>query len=162
MTTNADELTGRRAEPLAAHDICDRNDIDALLRRFYGRVLFDEMLAEPFRDIRVLGLESHLPVMCDFWETVLFGTKSYRNSVFRVHQKVDHRTPLSEKHFLRWLTMWITAVDELYAGPAAERAKVQAGRIAYAMKRRLGGEAGAAPLGAFADFVARATAADSH
>ena len=51
-------------------DLADRADVEVLLRRFYGRVFDDDTLAEPFADLRVKGLDSHLRVMCDFWETV--------------------------------------------------------------------------------------------
>ncbi len=40
---------------------------------------------------------------------------------------------------MRWLTLWTETVDELYQGPHAERAKLQAGRIAKSMHRRLAG-----------------------
>jgi hemoglobin len=50
----------------ARGDLADRGDVEALLRRFYGQVLVDEILAEPVAEIRLTGLESHLPVMCDF------------------------------------------------------------------------------------------------
>jgi len=46
---------------------------------------------------------------------------------------------LSGRHFIRWLTTWNNTVDEMYCGPIAERAKVQAARIAWAMHRRLTG-----------------------
>ena len=53
-------------------DLANRGDIEALLRCFYGQVLVGDILAEPFAEIRLHSLESHLPVMCDFWQTVLF------------------------------------------------------------------------------------------
>lgn len=53
-------------------DLRDRADVEALLRRFYGRALDDEVLAEPFARLRATGLDDHVPTMCDFWETVLF------------------------------------------------------------------------------------------
>jgi hemoglobin len=37
------------------------------------------------------------------------------------------------------LAVWHDTVDEMYAGPAAERAKIQAARIARSMHRRLRG-----------------------
>jgi hemoglobin len=46
---------------------------------------------------------------------------------------------LSLNHFARWLTLWNVTVDEMYRGPVAQRAKVQAGRIAKSMHRRLRG-----------------------
>jgi hemoglobin len=58
-----------------------------------------------------------------------------RVSALSVHQ----RTSLSAQHFGRWLTVWRDTVDQMYRGPAAERAKLQAGRIAWAMHRRLTG-----------------------
>ncbi len=38
---------------------------------------------------------------------------------------------------MRWLGLWNEAVDELYCGPVAEHAKLQAARIAWSMHRRL-------------------------
>lgn len=121
-------------------DLTTRADVEALLRRFYGRVLVDEVLAAPFSEVReVTGLDSHIPVMCDFWETVLFRAGRYRGSALHAHRHVHHRTPLSGRHFVRWLTTWNSTVDEMFTGPIAEHAKTQAARIAWAMHRRLTG-----------------------
>ena len=120
-------------------DLTSRDDVEVLLRRFYGRVFADDVLAQPFSELRAQGLESHLPVMCDFWETVLFRARLYRGSALVVHRQLDVRHPLHAKHFARWLGLWETTVDEMYNGPTAVRAKVQAGRIARAMHRRLRG-----------------------
>lgn len=123
-------------------DLADRTDVELLLRRFYGRVLVDDVLAEPFTDVRVARLDAHIPTMCDFWETVLFRAGRYRGSALHAHRHVHHRTPLSGRHFVRWLTTWTTTVDEMYCGPVAEHAKIQAARIAWAMHHRLtGGDA---------------------
>ncbi|NMN99088.1 group III truncated hemoglobin [Antrihabitans stalactiti] len=120
-------------------DIADRNDVEALLRAFYERALTDELLREPFTPIRATGLDAHLPVMCDFWETVLFGSRRYDGSVFRVHTRLHERHVLTAAHFLRWLSLWTDTVDELHTGPIAQRAKLQATRMAWAMNRRLTG-----------------------
>ncbi|MGD1254429.1 group III truncated hemoglobin [Mycobacterium seoulense] len=120
-------------------DLVDRADVEALLRRFYGRALADEVLAEPFSELRAVGLDSHIPTMCDFWETVLFRAGRYRGSALQAHRDIHRRTPLSNRHFLRWLTIWHDTVDEMYCGAAADRAKIQAARIAWAMHRRLTG-----------------------
>lgn len=120
-------------------DLTNRDDVEVLLRRFYGRVFTDDVLAEPFSELRAQGLESHLPVMCDFWETVLFRAGLYHRNALVVHRRLDMRHPLYAKHFARWLALWEATVDDMYDGPAADRAKVQAGRIARAMHRRLRG-----------------------
>lgn len=121
-------------------DLADRGDVEALLRRFYGQVLVDEILAEAFGEIRITGLESHLPVMCDFWQTVLFRAGLYGGSAVRAHQPVYDRHMLTARHFLRWLDLWNHTVDQMFRGPVAERAKIQAARIARAMHRRLTGD----------------------
>lgn len=123
----------------AGADLIDRADVEALLRRFYGRALDDGVLAEPFAELRAHGLETHVPTMCDFWETVLFHAGLYRGSALQAHRDIHRRAPLSDRHFRRWLSLWHNTVDEMYSGPAADRAKVQAGRIAWAMHRRLTG-----------------------
>lgn len=128
----------------ARADIATRADIEALLRRFYGRALVDDLLAEPFTEVAEQGLDSHLPVMCDFWETVLFGAGLYRGSALRVHERVRARHPFGAEHFDRWLELWCEAVDEMYAGPRADRAKAQGTGIATAMNRRLSGLGSAA------------------
>lgn len=120
-------------------DLTDRADVEKLLRRFYGAALHDEVLDAPFAGLRATGLDGHIPVMCDFWETVLFRAGLYQGSALTVHRTLNQRTPLSANHFVRWLTLWREAVDELYHGPVAEHAKVQAGRIAWSMNRRLNG-----------------------
>ncbi|MGH3959953.1 group III truncated hemoglobin [Mycobacterium sp.] len=121
-------------------DLAGRADVEALLRRFYGRVLVDDILAEPFTEVReVSGLDSHIPVMADFWETMLFRAGLYRGRVLDAHRRVHGRTTLSSRHFVRWLTTWIDTVDEMYRGPVAEHAKVQAARVAWSMHRALTG-----------------------
>jgi hemoglobin len=128
---------------LATRDLTNREDVEVLLRRFYGRVFEDDVLAEPFSELRTHGLESHLPVMCDFWETVLFRAGLYRGNALVVHRQLNERHPLCANHFARWLTLWEATVDEIYTGPSATRAKVQAGRIANSLHRRLRGTVGA-------------------
>lgn len=120
-------------------DLVSRADIEALLRRFYGRVMVDDVLAEPFAELRSKGLESHIPVMADFWATVLFRAGLYRGSALHAHRHVNQRTPLGGSHFVRWLTVWNGTIDEMFRGPIAERAKIQGARIAWAMHRRLTG-----------------------
>jgi len=121
------------------NDLADRADVRLLLERFYSRALEDQILAAPFTELREKGLDSHLPVMCDFWETVLFRAGLYHGNALVVHRQLDERHPLCANHFMQWLTLWDDTVDEMYCGPAAERAKIQAARIAKSMHRRLRG-----------------------
>ena len=125
-------------------DIADRCDVAALLRDFYGRAFRDELLGPVFVDIALMDLDAHLPVMCDFWETVLFRAGTYRRNALAPHQRLHARADLTPAHFARWLGLWCATVDDRHTGPKAELAKLQGTRIAGAMCRRI---TGAPPAG---------------
>lgn len=78
----------------ASTDLIDRADVEALLRRFYGRALADEVLAAPFSELLAVGLDSHIPTMCDFWETVLFRAGRYRGSAAGAPRHPPADTPV--------------------------------------------------------------------
>jgi len=120
-------------------DIVGRDDIAALLSDFCGRAFRDELLGPVFVDIAHMDLSAHLPVMGDFWQTVLFRTGTYRRNALRPHLRLGARADLTPTHFARWLTLWCTTVDERHTGPKADLAKLQATRIAGAMSHRITG-----------------------
>ncbi len=118
-------------------DIRDRDDIAALVTEFYTRGFADPVLGYIFIDVAEMDLDAHMPVMCDFWETVLFQAGLYRGNAFNVHLTLHQQEPLTPMHFQRWLDIWERTVDDLFAGPRANLAKVQANRIAGGISRRL-------------------------
>lgn len=118
-------------------DIEDRADIERLVRAFYGRALDDPILGFIFTDVAHLDVEAHVPVIANFWETVLLGAQSYRGGAFRPHAELHAKVPLRAGHFERWLWLWRTTVDELFAGPRAEEAKAHANRVGHAFYQRI-------------------------
>jgi len=124
------------ADP-SRHDIRDRADIAHLIDAFYTRAFADSVLGPIFTEIAHMDLEAHMSIMCDFWETVLFQAGKYGRNAFNVHLDLHQREPLTPMHFQRWLDIWEDTVDDLFAGPKAIQAKVQAGRIAGSVSRRL-------------------------
>jgi hemoglobin len=128
--------------PMSRDDIRDRHDIAELITAFYTQVFADDLLGPVFVDIARLDLPAHLPIMCDFWETVLFRAGSYRRNALQVHLDLHMKAHLTADHFARWLELWHATIDARHAGPKAELAKTQATRIAWSMQRRLTGERG--------------------
>lgn len=124
-----------------AADIACRADVEALLRDFYGRAFADDLLGPVFVDVARMDLEMHLPVMADFWMTALFRTGDYHRNAFVAHARLHALAHLTPAHFARWLALWQQAVDDRHVGTKADLAKVQAGRIATSMSRRLTGTA---------------------
>jgi hemoglobin len=122
-----------------ARDIETHGDCERLVRAFYGQALQDPVIGWLFTDVAHLDLEAHVPRITAFWETILLGAGTYRGGAFRPHAALNERAPLKHGHFERWLWLWRATVDELFAGPRAELAKVHAERVAGAFHARLQG-----------------------
>lgn len=139
VTTGPDlglrDVTGEHAAPVG--DITGVADLMVLLSDFYGRAMADEHLGPIFVDVAGMDLDEHLPVICDFWATVLFRTGQYKRNTLHPHLRVNALAPLTPCLFHRWLELWTATIDERFRGPNAEYAKVQAGRIAGSMSRRM-------------------------
>ncbi len=119
------------------NDIQSREDIEILIRNFYDRVLKDEVIGFIFTDISHVNWEKHLPIMYDFWENVVFYTGKYSGDPMNVHRHLNKLFPLKSEHFNRWTLLFNTAVDELFTGENAERAKQRALSIATIMQIKL-------------------------
>ena len=118
-------------------DIESRADCERLVRAFYGRALADPVIGFIFVDVAKLDLEAHVPRITSFWETILLGAQSYGGGAFRPHAMINTKVMLRAGHFERWLYLWRTTVDELFAGQRAELAKSHADRVARAFHARL-------------------------
>ena len=124
-------------------DIENRADVDALMVAFYSKVMTDPMIGFIFTDVAKLDLDHHLPIIGDFWESLLFGTGDYgrhgRNPL-AVHRNLDVLTPLLPEHFERWLLIFDQSVNEAFAGENADFLKMRAKAIARRMLEFLGQE----------------------
>jgi hemoglobin len=78
------------------HDIEKRADIDHLMSVFYERAFADELIGHIFTDVARLDLVTHLPIIGDFWESLLFGTPAYtkhgRNPML-IHGELHSKYP---------------------------------------------------------------------
>jgi hemoglobin len=112
-------------------DIATRADIELLVNEFYEKVLKDDLLAPVFQHI---DLPHHLPVLYNFWSSVLLGDQSYKSNPFQKH--ID--LPITTTHFDRWLLLFTGTVDEYFAGEKAAEAKQRALSIAGIFQHKLG------------------------
>ncbi len=108
-----------------------RANIELLVNTFYEKVKTDELLAPVFARI---DWPAHLPVMYNFWASMLLGDQSYQGSPFQKHIGL----PISSHHFDRWLYLFIQTVDEHFVGPTAEEVKSRAKQIASVFQFKLG------------------------
>jgi len=119
------------------HDIRDRDDIVRLVTTFYGTLFDDPVLGPIFRDVARVNLDEHIPRFADFWENILFQTGAYRGGLMAAHIKVHLLESLGTEHLQRWLDTWEWTVDQLFIGPRANHAKLQASRVGVNMLQRL-------------------------
>ena len=117
-------------------DIAFPEDVEALLRAFYGAALLDELLEPVFR-VAGMQLEMHLPRIAAFWETTLLGTGNYIGSPLALHRRAAAASGLGQPHFDRWLQLWERTVTSMFTGPTATRAVAEAERMAVGMLRDL-------------------------
>ena len=52
-------------------DIENRADLERMLGAFYKKVFKDDLISHFFIEVVPLNLETHIPVIADFWESVL-------------------------------------------------------------------------------------------
>ncbi len=118
-------------------DILSRADIDTLMQNFYQKAMKDQLIGYIFTDVAKLNLEKHLPIIGDFWDSILFNSGKYqkhqRNPML-VHLELNRKTQLKPEHFDRWLAIFNQTVDELFSGANAELIKSRAAMIAERMQ----------------------------
>lgn len=123
-------------EPDQRRDIESREDVERLVEAFYTGVMVDPVLGPIFTDVAEMDLEAHMPIMCDFWENILFDARLYPGGMMMKHIVLHQRTTLEPHHFQRWLDYWVATVDGLFEGERAVVAKVHASRVANMMASR--------------------------
>ncbi|WP_276499793.1 group III truncated hemoglobin [Pontibacter litorisediminis] len=115
-------------------DIETEEDIKLLVDTFYGFVNEDELLSPVFNSFAQINWQQHLPIMYNFWSSLLFGSMAYKGQPFPKHL----RLPIQQEHFERWVVLFTQTIAVLFDGPKAEEAKYKAKSIARIFQMRMG------------------------
>ncbi len=115
-------------------DLCGPADVKRLVAAFYAKARYDPALAHFFTQV---DWAHHTPRIEAFWNQLLFGTPNYQGDPMAPHVQLHQRLPMEEAHFQRWVELFTSTVDELFAGPKAEEAKQRAQSIAGVMLHRV-------------------------
>lgn len=102
------------------------DDIQNMVDSFYEKVRKDELLGSIFNSVIQDKWDIHLKKMYTFWETVLLDEHTYYGSPFPPHAKL----PVEKKHFDRWISLFISTVNELFNGVKADEAVHRATNMA--------------------------------
>lgn len=118
-------------------DIETREDLYKMLEAFYTKAFADEKISRFFTEVVPLNLETHLPVITNFWEAIVFNTQGYRKNVMEVHQHIHQLSNIKKEHLDRWVQLFTSNVDEHFEGPKATLMKQRAQSIATLMDIKL-------------------------
>lgn len=114
-------------------DICSRTDIELLVDAFYEKIKTDAVIGYLFNEVAHVNWQTHLPVMYDFWENILFSTGNYSGNPMVKHKELHAKSAMNTTHFAHWLYLFCATVDEFFSGEKAEEIKERARNIAAAM-----------------------------
>ena len=118
-------------------DIENRADIEIIMKNFYDRLLADKEMNHLFIEVVKIDLESHMPILADFWEGILFHRGNYRRNTMAKHLDVNLKYKLEAHHFKLWLDFFNESVDELFQGDIAHQAKTRALSIATVIQFKI-------------------------
>lgn len=104
-------------------DIESREDIEFLIDAFYTKVKKDDVIGYIFTDVVNLSWDKHLPIMYDFWESVLLNANKYRGNPMHTHLELNKKEPLTKEHFTRWKKLFFETLDEHFEGEKVALAK---------------------------------------
>ncbi len=107
-------------------DIRSEEDIKLLVDYFYTKAKSDAQIGYIFNEVVQLSWEEHLPTIYKFWDSILFGTATYRGNPMIKHIELNQKEPLTLSHFNKWIDLWNNAVNENFEGNKAEEAKTKA------------------------------------
>jgi hemoglobin len=118
-------------------EIKTREDIEWIVNSFYEKLFDDDRIAYLFTDVAQINLETHLPPLCDFWESILFDKNDYAKNVMNIQMDLHRKSPLTQEHFQIWLQHLFETIDSTYEGVLAQKMKDRANGIAYIMKTKV-------------------------
>lgn len=104
-------------------DITSRKDIELLVNSFYDKAKSDETIGFIFMSIIGEDWSHHLPVMYQFWESILLSKPGYLGNPINKHIDIDKQIPLGKAHFDQWVKLWHETIDRLFEGAVAADAK---------------------------------------
>ncbi len=118
-------------------DIQTEEDIKTLVDGFYAKVRQDAVIGHIFNEVANVDWPHHLPTMYAFWATVLLAKEGYKGNAILKHLQLHAKIPLQKAHFDRWLALFALTVDENFAGPTADNAKIRAMSIATVLQIKI-------------------------
>lgn len=105
-----------------------------LVTEFYSKVRADNELGLIF--FKAIGNDpegwaSHLHKLCNFWSSIMLGSKCYHGSPFQKHQMLP---PFDRKLFERWLMLFEQTAHEIHTADIVDQYMEKGKRIAKSLQ----------------------------
>jgi hemoglobin len=82
-----------------AKDIESRADIEQLIVNFYEKVKADDVIGFIFNEVVEMDWPHHIPVIVDFWETILLDNPVYKKNAMEVHYGLNKKNAVTKRTF---------------------------------------------------------------
>lgn len=120
------------------YDISTREDIELLVDTFYTKVRSDETIGYFFTKIAAVAWEDHIPIMYDFWSSILINEGQYKGGLIMKHILLDKKSKLEQQHLDKWKELFFETLDELFEGETVDEAKRRAETMGQLMMFKVG------------------------
>ncbi len=135
-------MTNTKPPEHRGRDLDDRTEIAEFVTRFYREIAQDQDFHHYFHTLAHVDWSAHTQTLTDFWAGVLLDQPHERaDSVIESHRWLHDLDPFDQALFERWLEILDTTLDQGWDGPLTESARSRAHGIAWAMSKRLTGQA---------------------
>ena len=118
-------------------DITKPKDVQRVVKLFFKKVRKDELLLPFFQDKNKAEWEQFIEVMNRFWENAIFYTGGYFGNPMQRHTDLSKSMHFEKEHYMRWMQLFETSVDECFAGDNANLMKERAKNIASIMQVKI-------------------------
>ena len=103
-----------------------------MVHSFYDVIWQDPELGPIFRTRLDHRREEHLAKMCDFWSSILLGSRRFVGDPMGAHQRIPE---IRGQHFDRWLVLFRATLDDVYEPAAADNVFLRATHMRHALER---------------------------
>lgn len=118
-------------------DLDSREEIEKMVNLFYDRVKMDEKIGHFFTEVIEVDWTKHLPLMYDFWESVILGHATYSGNPMQTHWMLHEKSPMEKSHFEHWLNLFHQNLEENFEGKFTEIARQRSTSIATVMQLKI-------------------------
>ncbi|PWY55210.1 globin [Legionella qingyii] len=112
----------------------NKTHIEKLVTHFYQKVQKDEVLGPIFNDVAQVDWDEHIPLLCQFWNSIMLKTNEYHGNAYQKHVLLKKIAHIEEAHFVRWLDLFQKEAEYHLPVKIAEEIVQKASLIAESLK----------------------------